>query len=173
MKKSFSYSLFALIALVLPLSVARAQTPVFAEPIAPVQTEKPAVPAETPVVESLSVRKSKAETDLRAIQAQFSLFTTRTQVTIDRLNVKNITTTKAQAELTTSTALLTEAKTNLDLLAAITIADDSSEKTTEQTTLEIKNTLKKIETNLKDARSHLVESLTLLKASVAQSIQAQ
>ncbi len=173
MKKPINYIVWAIIALTIPL-VANAQTSALVAGetalAAPAQTA-PATTDQTvtPIVEPLTVRKATAEKNLRAIQAQFALFATRTQSTIDRLRAKNIDTTKAQAELALTNTALGLSQTNLDLFAKIVVTDD----TPETDTAELKLTLTKIEESLKEARAHLINSLTELKASVETSIGAQ
>lgn len=163
MKKKLILSILAAIAVVFPLGAVHAQTEgvvlgaTSSASQAVVTTPKPDAP-----VEPLTIRKQKAETSLRAIHGQFALFATRTQLAIDRLATKGIDVTTAQTELTATTTVLATTKTDLDLFATITVTDDMSEKDTVQ----VKVLLKKIEDGLKDARTHLINSLTALKASV-------
>lgn len=183
MKKAFNLSLLAIIALALPYSLTHAEKPAVVgsdlsasvKPAKPVATNPPAKPAvETPVAPlTLTEKKAKAETDLRAIHAQFSLFVTRTQAAIDRLASKDIDTAKAQTELTAAKASLDAAKANLDLFALIIITDETPDLKSQPDTSEIKTTLKKIQDNLKSARTHLIESLITLKATITISIDAQ
>ena len=165
MKKSVYISIIVLV-LGLSTAFAHAETPVAVAAPAPIQQEPPKA---DPVVETLTTRKQKAEIGLRAIQTQFSSFTTRTQVAIDRLNAKKIDTVTAQTELTLATASLATAKTELDAFEKVVITDDADEKTTD----ELKTSLKKIEDSLKETRTHLIASLTALKASVAETVDTQ
>ena len=166
MKKAFNFAIFAIIALALPYTLASAETDVAGQvtvvaPATPVATTDETLAVEQP----LTVRKAAAEKNLRAIHAQFAVFATRTQAAIDRLTVKNIDTTKAQAALTLSTDSLALAKTNLDLFTALMVTDDKDQDTTE-----LKASLKTIEENLKSARTHLIESLTELKAAIVVDV---
>lgn len=118
---------------------------------------------------SLTERKLKAETDLKNLHIQLTSFTTRTQLAIDRLVVKDIDVMGAQNELSASIASLLEAKNNLDSLSLIQIIDDASESEV----VELKNLLAKIEENLINARLSLINSLNELKVAVSISINAQ
>ena len=128
--------------------------------------ETPSPTPEAPL--TLTARKTKTEADLRALESQFRLFVIRTQLTIDRLATKDIDTTSAQSELTASLAALNAAKTDLDLLTTIIITDDMDEKTLEKTGL--KPTILNIQDSLKLARTHLIQSLSVLKSSVTLTI---
>lgn len=164
MKKTLIFGLIA--ALALSTAVAQAQTAttsLTANAAGAVSTPTPVV--ETPL--TLTERKTKAETDLRALETQFRLFTTRTQLTIDRLGTKGVDTETAQTELTAAVTSLNSAKVNLDLFAAIVVTDDMKEDVVEKTGL--KASLTKIQDNLKEARTHLIQSLTTLKATVTLS----
>lgn len=137
------------------------------------QQKADTTPAPAPVVApekplTLTEKKAKAEGELRALEAQFRLFIGRTQVTIDRLSTKDIDTTKAQVELTAALADVDAAKASLDLFAKIAISDDMTEEQVEKSG--IKPALIKIQDTLKSARTHLIESLTLLKSSVTLTI---
>ncbi len=169
MKKGLNLTLFAILALALPYTVAQAETTAVAGQVTVAAPAKPVVATEaTPVApETISEKKVAAEKNLKAIQAQFSLFATRTQAAIDRLTLKKVDTTKAQAELALTNTSLGLTKTNLDLLAKVTVTDDMTDTT------ELKAALKTVEDNLKDARTHLINSLTELKAAVATTIDAQ
>lgn len=168
MKKGLNLTLFAILALALPYTVAQAETTAVAGQVTVAAPAKPAVAAETPVTpETITEKKAAAEKNLQAIAAQFTLFASRTQIAIDRLTLKKVDTTKAQAELALTNTSLGLTKTNLDLLAKVTVTDDMTDTT------ELKAVLKTVEDNLKDARAHLISSLTELKAAVATTIDAQ
>lgn len=159
MKKTLIFGL--IVAIGLSTGIAQAQTATTS------LTANAAGAVSTPTIEApltLTQRKTKAETDLRALETQFRLFTTRTQLTIDRLTSKEVDTVAAQAELTAAITSLNTAKTNLDLFAAIIVTDDMREDAVEKTGL--KASLIKIQDNLKEARTHLIQSLTILKTTV-------
>lgn len=161
MKKTLIFGL--IVALALSTAVAQAQTAttnLTANAAGAVSTPIPVV--EAPL--TLTSRKTKAETDLRVLETQFRLFATRTQLTIDRLTIKGVDTTAAQTELAASLTALNLAKTNLDLFAKIVVTDDMSEEAIDKSGL--KASLTKIQDNLKEARAHLIQSLTTLKATV-------
>lgn len=113
---------------------------------------------------SITERKTKAYTDLSLLETQFRLFATRTQLTIDRLNTKDVNTIAAQKELTLSITSLDIAKKELDTFTAIKVSDDMSDEALEKAG--IKTSLIKIQDNLKEARIHLIQSLVELKSSV-------
>jgi hypothetical protein len=114
---------------------------------------------------TLTARKTKAETELRALESQFRLFVTRTQLTIDRLATKGVDTTSAQTQLSSSLTALNTAKTDLEFFATIIVTDDMDEKAIEKSGL--KPALVNIQDSLKVARTHLIESLTTLKTNVS------
>ncbi len=159
MKNPIKYSLIAVLALFLVAGPIYAQVSSTPAPVTP--------PAEQ--VLTLTQKKAKADTDLRAIHAQLGLFTARTQIAIDRLSVKDIDTLTAQEKLTLSIASLDLAKTNLDLFSAVVVTNDADENQI----AELKLMLKTIEDSLKEARANLIESLTTLKIAVSISIDTQ
>lgn len=163
MKKTLIFGL--ILATALSTAIAQAQTTTDLSANASGAVVAPAPVAEAPL--TLTERKTKAETDLRALETQFRLFATRTQLTIDRLTLKGVDTVASQTELTASVTALNTAKANLDLFAKITITDDMSEEAVEKTGL--KTSLVKIQDSLKEARIHLIQSLTTLKATVTLS----
>lgn len=112
----------------------------------------------------LAERKVAAETILRDIAEKLTTFTTRTQVALDRLTAKGIDTAGAQVELTTTATALALAKTNLDLFTALKVKEGDD-------TTPIKDALKTIETNLTDARTHLIAALVALKAAALVTAQ--
>ena len=172
MKKSLSLAL--ILALTLTYTVGAAETAgIVAGATTPSMTQAAPTPVEAPVEQplTLTAKKLKAETDLRYIHTQFSLFVVRTQATIDRLTTKGVDTTAAQTALTASTAELNKAKTSLDLFAGILIADDMTEEQVAKT--ELKSTLTQIQTSLTTARTHLIESLTALRSAVSTSTLPQ
>ena len=120
----------------------------------------------TPDPTTITARKKAAETSLTSLYTQFSLFVSRTKLAIDRLTAKGVDTKAAGLELGAASASLLEAKTNLDLLAVMPATDTMTEKET----LPIKTNLNTIETNLADARAHLIESLTVLKTSIGTTL---
>lgn len=171
MKKTLSLAL--ILALSLTYTVGAAETAGTVAGASTVSVAE-AAPTPAPVVDTpltLTAKKLKAETDLRAIYAQFNLFTLRTQATIDRLSTKGIDTTTAQTALTTSTGELAKAKTALDLFTTIAITDDMTEDQVLATGL--KMTLAQIQASLTIARTHLIESLTALRSAVSISTLPQ
>jgi|GEM_PF-4784935 len=162
MKKTFLYTLMCIA--LFPLSttiaaeVATADLTASATPIV-LATEKPL---------TLSEKKTKADTELRALEGKFRIFTTRTQLTIDRLTTKGVDTSTAQTALSLSVAALNTAKTNLDALTKTIITDDMKEDAVERIT--IKTTLTTIQKSLKESRTYLIQSLTTLKTNVALTI---
>lgn len=163
MKKTLIFILIA--ALVIPTGTSFAQ--VTGSDLAASATSSTSVALpEKPL--TLSEKKVKAEADLRAVEAKFRLFVSRTQITIDRLAAKGVDTKAAQTELDASLASLDTSKTNLDLLSKILISDDMTEEQIEKSG--IKGALIKIQDNLKEARTHLIASLTELKTNVTLTI---
>jgi hypothetical protein len=161
MKKTLIFGL--IVAIGLSTAIAQAQTVTTSLTAnAASAVSAPTLAVEAPL--TLTERKTKAETDLRALETQFRLFTTRTQLTIDRLGTKGVDTEAAQTELTSAITSLNTAKANLDLFAKIVVTDDMNEEAIEKTGL--KASLTKIQDNLKEARTHLIQSLTTLKATV-------
>jgi len=162
MKKTFLYTLMCIA--LFPLSttiaaeVATADLTASATPIV-LATEKPL---------TLSEKKTKADTELRALEGKFRIFTTRTQLTIDRLTTKGVDTSTAQTALSLSVAALNTVKTNLDALTKTIITDDMKEDAVERIT--IKTTLTTIQKSLKESRTYLIQSLTTLKTNVALTI---
>ncbi len=163
MKKPFIYIGILVLALAIPSGVLRAEkNAVYAD----IETKPASVTAtaETPVTPAapltLAERKLAAETTLRDIASKLTLFTTRTQVALDRLASKGIDTSAAQVELTATSNSLSLATTNLDLFAGFMIVEGTD------TTL-LKDSLKIIEINLADARTHLIASLVALKVAVS------
>ncbi len=172
MKKPFRLALFAIIALTLSYTIAHAETGIVAG--ASTSTKPVVAPTTTTTVllpNTLTARKAAAEAGLRDTHAQFALFVTRTQLTIDRLQAKDIDTTTATKELAESLASLDAAKTNLDLFAKIVVSDDMTDQAIAKTPL--KSTLTLIQDDLKNARAHLIASLTALKTTVSLSIDTQ
>jgi hypothetical protein len=98
------------------------------------------------------------------VEAKFRLFVSRTQITIDRLAAKGVDTKAAQTELDASLASLDTSKTNLDLFAKISLTDDMTDEQVEKAG--VKAALTKIQDALKEARAHLITSLTELKTGV-------
>lgn len=113
---------------------------------------------------TIAERKAAAEVQLRDIAEKLSLFATRTQLALDRLTSKGIDTAPAQVELTATMTTLGLAKTNLDLFTKLTVVEGAD-------TTPLKDALKGIETNLTDARTHLIDALTALKTAVSVSVQ--
>jgi hypothetical protein len=126
----------------------------------------------TPVIDDtlipLATRRDTVVLQLRDINARLAVFGTRTQVALDRLADKGIATGKAQSELTLSTNGLAAAKLSLDALSAIVIPDTDQDKTS----VDIKASVIAIQTQLKDARTHLITALTSVKASLALSAES-
>ncbi len=172
MKKAFIYIVFAFFA---ASSIAHAELALLktqnkaSTPTTKATLQATATTTTSSAPETVATRKAHAETSLRALQAQFGLFITRTQATIDRLTLKGVDTTKAQASLTASKTSLDSATANLDLFAKIEVTDETSEADTS----DLKVALKKIEDALKETRAHLIQSLTELKTSVSLTIEAQ
>lgn len=168
MKKPFIYIGIGFVVLTLCAGSLRAAEQV-TKP-APVVETKTASATDSGVVLGVSAdaplpeRKAAAEEVLRDIAEKLSLFATRTQVALDRLTVKGVDTTQAQVELATTTTALSLAKTNLDLFATLNVKEGDD-------TTPIKDALKTIETNLTDARTHLIAALVALKASVLVTAQ--
>jgi hypothetical protein len=172
MKKSLSLAL--ILALCFTYTVGAAET---VGTVAGATTTSVAEAASTPVqppVEqplTLTAKKLKAETDLKSIHAQFSLFVIRTQATIDRLGTKGVDTNAAQTALTATTTALLEAKTKLDFLSTIVITDDMTDEAVSKT--DLKPTLLSIQESLASARTHLIESLTILRSAVSAPTLSQ
>lgn len=128
--------------------------------------------------QSLADRKTKAESDLAKIKEDFDTLIVRTQATINRLSTKGVVTDKSQASLLLATQSQEKAKVDLKNLISLSVneAGDISLKNKEgakqQTAkvTEIKNAFKKVQDDLKNTRSLLIESLTELKASVAVTL---
>lgn len=159
MKKTLIFILIA--ALVIPTGTSVAQ--VTGSDLAASATSSTSVALpEKPL--TLPEKKAKAETDLRAVEAKFRLFVSRTQITIDRLAAKGVDTKAAQTELDASLASLDTSKTNLDLFAKISLTDDMTDEQVEKAG--VKAALTKIQDALKEARAHLITSLTELKTGV-------
>jgi len=121
-------------------------------------------PVEQP---SLLVRKQKTSADLRLVISKMNLYVARTQSAIDLLSKKDIDLTDAEDNLTSTSKFLLEAKTNLDKFSKIQISEENPTKSEAG----MKYVLKKIEDNLKDARTHLLQSLSDLKEKIEESIQ--
>ncbi len=167
MNRKLVYILIALLALGSPLAASAETTkatPVAVAAPAPTETAPQADMASVPM--TLIQRKAFLEKNLRAVQAQFALLITRTQLTIDRLTAKGVDTTKATTELTLATTALDATKKNIELFAALVVTDDQKDTT------ELKKSLETLEENLKQVRTHLIESLTTLKSSVSSTVEA-
>lgn len=160
MKKTLSFALIFI--LMTPMAVSYAQV-TSTDLAASATTSTPTTAPEKPL--TLTEKKVKAGADLAALEAKFRLFATRTKVTIDRLTVKGVDTKAAETELDQSLASLDTAKTNLDLFAKISLTDDMTDEQVEKAG--VKAALTKIQDALKEARTHLIASLTELKTGVS------
>lgn len=169
MKKSIITSIaLAAIVIVLPHGSVRASesptsTEVHTSASGEVSSSKPT----NAPTESLTIRKQKMETSLDSIYGAFEGFSVRTQTTIDLLSIKNIDTSVAQADLDAAKASLSLAKLNLDTFKSMEVLqNDASEKNAST----VVAAFTKVKTNLIDTRTHLLDSLTALKRSVADVI---
>ena len=138
-----------------------------ATPVAPTQTTETKLQESTTAVSAdttipLTVRKQNVEKGLLELMTRLAGFSDRTEVALDRLSTKGVDTTKAASELTATNNDLREAKENFTILTTMTIADDAES----QKVFQLKELVKKIETNLRDARTHLINALTELKSAV-------
>ncbi len=131
---------------------------------------KPVVSAAAPdeTLLPLGTRRDNVVLQLTDINTRLTTFTARTQLALDRLAQKNIGTGKAQAELTIATNDLASAKLALDALAKIEIPEENQEKVT----LEIKASVQKIQDQLKDARAHLITTLSILKTTLTATVDS-
>lgn len=147
-------------------------SPVFANVVAraenaPVTPDK-TISEEIVVVQpTLAERKQKAGADLRTVISKMNLYVVRTQTAIDRLAEKDIDLSDVETSLTNTSKFLIEAKINLEKFSKIQISDTNPEKSE----ADLKNALKKVENNLKDARINLLQGLADLKAKVSESLQ--
>lgn len=116
----------------------------------------------------LAQRRDAVAAQLLDLTTKFSTYATRTQLTIDRLTAKSINTGKAQDELTLSVNGLAAAKLSLDTLTKIEVPDTNQDKAV----VEIKDSVKKIQDQLKDARTHLINALTSVKVAVTATLGA-
>ncbi len=114
----------------------------------------------------LATRRDNVVLQLNDINTRLTTLTARTQLALDRLAQKNIGTGKAQAELTIATSDLASTKLALEALAKIEILEGNQEKVT----LEIKDSVKKIQDQLKDARTHLISTLSTLKIVLTATV---
>lgn len=165
MKKTLTFAF--ILVLMTPMWAAFAQisgTDLAASATTPTGTTTVTTPATPTKPLTLTEKKLQAQTDLAALEAQFRLFVTRTQLTVDRLATKGIDTGTAQTELSLALTALNTARTNLELFAQIVVTDDMNDAAVDKAG--IKPALVTIQDNLKQARAHLIESLTTLKTSV-------
>lgn len=165
MKKALVFTTYMAIALLVAGTLAHAETATTSSATVGVVAGATTIEV-TPT--TLTERKAAADKELTALEAQFRLFATRTQITIDRLTIKGVDTKPAQIELTKAVGSLDTAKANLDLFAKIAITDDMTEEAIAKT--ELKPTLTKIQDSLKDAREQLIQSLSALKASLSVTL---
>ena len=163
MKKVFSPVFIAFSLIVLPTAFGHAQA-VTATTTTNTVVSTPSVVDETLI--PLGTRRDTVVLQLRDINARLAVFGTRTQVALDRLADKGIATGNAQSELTLSTNGLAAAKLSLDALSTIVIPETDQDKTS----AEIKASVIAIQTQLKDARTHLINALASVKSSLALTI---
>ena len=136
-------------------------------PVAPI-TKTDTQPQESPTTVSadttvpLTIRKQNVEKGLSDLMDRLNGFSERTQTALDRLSTKGIDTAKASNELVLTNMNLREARENFAILTTITITDDAES----QKVFQLKELVKKIEGDLRDASTHLINSLTELKSAV-------
>ena len=120
----------------------------------------PAITA-APTVDDLVAQKTKIELDLQALYAKLNAVSLRTSDTLDRLTQKGIPTASAQNELLVANSALSAAKQNIDQFP-----DPVNPKVT---IMVLKDSVVKAETNLNNARTHILSSLAALKIAISAS----
>lgn len=163
MNKFLKYSLILALVSVLPTTSVLAQI----APTAVKNTEKVAISADKGAVvdtsdQSLQARKDIAEKDFKSVALQLSVFVTRTQAALDRISTKSIDTGATQDELSLANDSLIEAKANLSVFSKVVVPADSGEKT-DKASLELKASAKKTEDSLKEAKTHIINAISILK----------
>jgi hypothetical protein len=156
MKKLLSLILIAIFAF--PVFGHAAASPVPA-PVVTTDITSPALQGKT-----LAAKKKEVEGALRDIYRQLSDLSDQTQTAIDQLNANSIVTTDAQADLTLANASLAKAKSDITTFG--TIGTPSGKAASIFALDMMKYTATTAETTLREAKTHLIDTLTSLKASL-------
>ncbi len=191
MKKPFIYSAIVVLMLAIPVvshatltptkpKVTKPALPATKELITPVApTDAPTTPVETQVV-AQSPNEKMLQT-LIALTEQFTVFTTRAKATIDQLSAKEVDTTIAEAELYKAMTSLDTAKANLALVSTPVPPVDAAvdQDIPPITTVavddipDVKMTIQKVQANLQNVRTHVINSLHALTNAINQHINAR
>ncbi|MDB5254867.1 MAG: hypothetical protein JWL92_243 [Candidatus Nomurabacteria bacterium] len=113
---------------------------------------------------TLTAKKAAVLAALTDIYTQLTKLSAQTQEATNQLSSNGIATAEAQTALTASNASLAKAKNDIAVFNAIIVSNTRFSSFTLDL---MKNTANTAESSLSDARQHLLDSLTALKASVA------
>ncbi len=113
--------------------------------------------------QSLAAKKTVVLTALNDIYSQLTKLSAQTQEATAQLNSNGIVSAEAQTALSAANTSLAKAKTDIATFNAIVIPARYSSFTLDL----LKNNANTAEISLSDAKQHLLDSLTALKASVA------
>ncbi|GEM_PF-2169170 len=115
-------------------------------------------PATTSVIDS----KKAVTAALQDIFTQLTALSTKTQTTINQLNATGVATDNAQTAIIDANTTLAKAKIDIDAFSTI----NTSNKNPSLTLSTLKYTAITAENTLSAAKSHIIDSLTNLKASL-------
>jgi hypothetical protein len=113
---------------------------------------------------TLAAKKKTVEGALRDIYIQLNTLSDQTQTAINQLNASGIVTTDAQTNILAANTSLTKAKSDIATFA--TIGTPSSKAAGAFALDMMKYTAATTETTLREAKKHLLDSLTSLKAAL-------
>lgn len=133
------------------------------------QTAKPSTPQATissgldTTTETVSERKIRVDAELRDLLTRLGTAYARIQTTLTQVRDKNISLEITQTELTLAGAALQTAKADIDAFSKIALTEGAQSAST---TLALRTSAQKSEDSLKAARTHLIASITALKAAL-------
>jgi hypothetical protein len=113
---------------------------------------------------TLAVKKVAVQAALNDIYDQLTALASQTQTAATQLNSNGIATDDSQAAILAATVSLARAKADIATFTAISVPENRYSSFTFDL---MKSTGTAAENNLREAKSHLLDSLTALKASVA------